>query len=124
MRILLTLLFSVFFLLWPKAEAPAQKKPLLSNYDEVVNRAKIELDSLFQTGAALQVEAAKRGLQGEYVMDITVFDKGKIQSVFMVSSNAVDVSMQNRVKDFIRTIEFGFKVPKSTNFKFRYTFLF
>lgn len=102
----------------------AQKKPLLSNYDEVVAAAKAELDSAFQTGKPLQVEAAKRGLQGEYVMDITVFDKGKIQSVFMVNSNADNAPMQNRVKDFVRTIEFGFKVPKGTNYKFRYTFQF
>lgn len=124
MRTLLLAAFCISLLTLPPIEVCGQKKPLLSNYDEIVNRAKAELDSMFQTGAPLQVEAAKRGLQGEYVMDITVFDKGKIQSVFMVSSNAVDVSMQNRVKDFIRTIEFGFKVPKSTNFKFRYTFLF
>lgn len=105
-------------------ECLAQKKPLISNYDEVVARAKAELDSMFQTGAPGQLEAAKRGLIGEYVMDITLFDKGKVQSVFMVSSTAVDVPMQNRVKDFVRTLEFNFKVPKSTNFKFRYTFQF
>lgn len=102
----------------------AQKKPLLNNYEEVTARAKKELDSLFQTGAPLQVEAAKRGLLGEYVIDITIFDKGKVQSVFMVNSNADNVPMQNRVKDFVRTIEFDFKVPKGTNYKLRYTFLF
>ncbi len=119
--LLATTFLALFFAI---EECDAQKKPLLSNYDEVVARATSELDSLFKTGAPLQVEAAKRGLIGEYVMDITLFDKGKVQSVFMVSSTAVDVPMQNRVKDFIRTLEFGFKVPKSTNFKFRYTFQF
>jgi hypothetical protein len=102
----------------------AQKKPLLNNYDEVVARAKAELDSMLQTGARLQVEAAKRGLQGEYIMDLTIYDKGQIQSVFMVNSNADNAPMQNRVKDFVRSITFGFKVPKGTNYKIRYTFQF
>ncbi len=106
------------------AIAAAQKKPLLNNYDEVVARAKVELDSMTQTGTPFQVEAARRGLQGEYVMDITIHEKGQIQSVFMVNSNADNAAMQNKVKDYIRTIVFGFKVPRGTSFKFRYTFLF
>ncbi len=114
----------LFFLLCSSHCAFAQKKVLLTNYEEVVTRAKIELDSLFKTGEPLQIESAKRGLVGEYVVDLTLYDKGKVQSIFMVSSNAADVTMQNRVKDFLRTLEFSFKVPKSTNFKVRYTFHF
>lgn len=117
----ITVILLAFCLSWPLV---AQKKPLLNNYDEVVARAKSELDSMLQTGASLQLEAAKRGLQGEYVIDITIHEKGQIQSIFMVNSNADNAAMQNRVKDFVRTIVFGFKVPKGTNFKFRYTFLF
>lgn len=100
------------------------QKPLISHQEEIIKRARTELDSLFKTGGHMQVEAAKRGLAGEYVMDITVFDKGKVQSIFVVSSNAINAEMQNRVKDFIRTVEFGFKIPKSTNCKVRYTFRF
>lgn len=123
MRCLL-LLPTILLIAGSAVPSVAQKKQLLSNYDEVVAMARRELDSLFQPGAPLRVQAAKRGLVGEYVVDITLFDKGKVQSVFMVSGSMADVTMQNRVKDFIRTFEFGFKVPKSTNFKFRYTFQF
>ena len=111
-------------MLFAASNCLGQKKPLISNYEEVVARAKTELDSLFKTGMPLPLEAARRGLQGAYVIDVTVHDKGQVRSVFVVSSNAVNVEMQNRVKDFIRAIEFGFKVPKSTTYKFRYTFLF
>lgn len=100
------------------------QKPLISHEEDIIKRAQAELDSLFKTGGPLQVEAAKLGLAGEYVMDITVFDKGKVQSIFVVSSNAINAEMQNRVKDFIRTVEFAFKIPKSTNCKVRYTFQF
>ncbi len=100
------------------------QKPLISHQEDIIARATSELDSLFKTGGPMQIEAAKRGLAGEYVMDITVFDKGKVQSIFVVSSNAINTEMQNRVKDFVRTVEFGFKIPKSTNCKVRYTFQF
>ncbi len=101
-----------------------QKKNLLQEYDHVVSQAKAELDSLMTPGTAFLQQAAKQNIKGEYILDITVHDKGRVLSVFMVSSDADDIKMQNRAKDLIRTIEFGFKVPRDKTYKFQYTFQF
>lgn len=101
-----------------------QKKKLLQEYDQVVAQAKAELDSLMMPGTAFLQQAAKQNIKGEYILDITVHDKGQVLSVFMVSSDADDVKMQNRAKDLVRTIVFGFKVPRDKTYKFQYTFQF
>ncbi|MBL7930133.1 MAG: hypothetical protein JNL47_11765 [Bacteroidia bacterium] len=101
-----------------------QKKKLLQEYDHVVSQAKAELDSLMAPGTVFLQQAAKQNIKGEYILDITVHDKGQVLSVFMVSSDADDIKMQNRAKDLVRTIVFGFKVPRDKSYKFQYTFQF
>lgn len=101
-----------------------QKKKLIQEYDQVVAQAKAELDSLMAPGSGFLQQAAKQNIKGEYILDITVYDKGQVLSVFMVSSDADDIKMQNRAKDLVRTIVFGFKVPRDKTYKFQYTFQF
>lgn len=105
-------------------KAFCQKKKLLQEYDHVVSQAKAELDSLMTPGTAFLQQAAKQNIKGEYILDITVHDKGQVLSVFMVSSDADDIKMQNRAKDLVRAIVFGFKVPRDKTYKFQYTFQF
>ena len=114
----------VLFLVFISENSFSQKKILIQEYDKVIASAKSELDNMLKNGGALQLEAAKLNLKGEFVIDMTIHDKGKVQSVFMVSSDAGDVKMQNAVKDLVRRIEFNFKVPKDKAYKFQYTFNF
>ena len=106
------------------SEKSFSQKKLIPEYDAVVAAAKAELDTMMQLGRALQLEAVKFNVKGEYVIDLTIYDKGKVLSVFMVSSDAGDVKMQNSAKDLIRRVEFNFKVPKDKTYKFQYTFVF
>src|SRR6185436_1511706 len=101
----------------------AQSRPLLYDYDDVIAHANAECDSSMKTGY-LHEMAIKYGIRGEYVMDVTVFEKGKVLSVFAVSSNATDVKQQNLVKDIIRQMQFGFKLQKGKNYKLQHTFKF
>jgi TonB family protein len=100
------------------------QKPLIQEKDEVIKTAKAELDKLMQPGTSLREDAAKRKIKGEFIVDISIHKKGNILSVYMVSSDADDIPMQNRAKDLIKTIEFGFKMPKGKIYKFQYTFTF
>jgi hypothetical protein len=110
------------FLLFIGVSAAAQKKTLYL-YEEVVAQAKLELDSSMKYGA-LKEWAVKNNIRGEYIMDITIHEKGKVLSVFAVSSDADDIKIQNRVKDMIRTLEFNIKMPKKKTYKFQYIFNF
>ena len=75
------------------------------------------------------IGAGFTGLSAAYTLskkgyDVTVFEKGKVLSVFAVSSNATDVKQQNLVKDIIKQMQFGFKLQQGKNYKFQHTFKF
>lgn len=123
MKKIILITLSSFFLIFIAEKSFAQKK-LIMEHDAVAAEAKSELDSLMSPAGALQLEAAKKNLKGEYIIDLTIHEKGKILSVFMVSSDADDVKMQNAAKDLIRTVQFNFKMPKDKTYKFQYTFVF
>lgn len=99
------------------------QRQLISDYEEVVKRANAEIDASMQTGFLHEMEI-KYGIKGEYVIDITVYEKGKVLSVFVVSSDAEDIKQQNLVKDIVKQLEFNFKLPKGKNYKFERTFKF
>ena len=100
----------------------AQKKSLLE-YDEVVAEAKAELDSSMHVGDFKEF-AVKNNIKGEYIMDITIHEKGKVLTVFAVSNDSDDLKTQTRVKDFLRMFTFAIKLPKGKMYKFQYTFNF
>lgn len=117
--------FLLLVMLTATSFAPVSaQKVLLQESKEVKEAAIHELDSLMLPGGELQLEASENNVKGEFIMDVTVHDKGKVLSVFMVSSDADDIPMQNRAKDLVRKVEFSFKVPKSKTYKFQYTFRF
>lgn len=118
-RVIITFISLLFI-----GENSFSQRNLISDYDKVIAEAKSELDSLMMQHGVLQLEAAKRNLKGEYIIDITIHEKGQVLSVFMVSSDADNVKMQNAVKDLVRGVTFAFKMPKGKNYKFQYTFNF
>lgn len=99
------------------------QKPLIVNYEEVVAKAKTELDSSMISGL-LKEFGVKNAIKGEYIMDITIHERGKVLTVFAVSNDSDNLKMQNKLKDFVRTLEFSFKLPKGKPYKFQYTFHF
>ena len=99
------------------------QRPLLVNYEDVATRAKVELDSSMQTGE-LKEFGIKQNIKGEYIMDITIHEKGEVLTVFAVSNDSDNLKMQNKLKDFIRTFRFSFKLPKGNPYKIQYTFRF
>ena len=102
--------------------ASAQKKTL-QEYEAVVAEAKAELDSSMLVGGFREF-AIKNNIKGEYIMDITLHEKGKVLTVFAVSNDTDDLKMQTRIKDFLRPFEFNIKMPKGRTYKFQYTFNF
>jgi hypothetical protein len=113
----------IFLCLFSCLSVHAQSKKLLQSYEEVVAQATIECDSSMKSGY-LHEMALKHAVKGEYVMDITIYEKGKVLSVFAVSSNVQNVKEQNLVKDILKQMQFGFKIPQGKNYKFQHTFKF
>ena len=114
---------SLFVLLLLMSNFVLSEKKLLLNYEEVVAQAKAELDSSMHAGT-LKDFAAKNRIKGNYVMDITIHEKGKVLTVFIVSGNADDINMQRKLKDFMIMFSFSFKMPAGKPYKFQYSFQF
>jgi hypothetical protein len=117
------IVLSIYFFAIISQKSFGQKK-LINEYDNVVAEAKSELDSLLSPGGMLQIEAAKKKLTGEFTMDVTIYEKGKVLSLFMVSAKTEDIKMKNLAKDLVQSVLFNFKMPREKNYKFQYTFIF
>jgi hypothetical protein len=58
---------------------------------------------------------------GKFVVDLTIQGKGKVVTVFMVSSNA-SIEHQIALKNNLIELQFrNIKLPKNKRVKFRYT---
>lgn len=120
MKFTIILLFAMVTL-----QTYAQKKILLESKDEIIEQATKELNDAMQPPeGALYLWKVENNIKGEYIIDITIREKGDIASVFMAGSDGADIKMQNLVKDRIRLFEFGFKMPKGKTYKFQYIFKF
>lgn len=118
------LLVFLFLLLFSVSTFP-QKKVLITEKDQIIEEAKKELSqTLANPESDFMKVITEKKVTGEYVFDITICEKGQVLSVFVVSSNASDVKMQNQVKDLVKAYEFYFKMPKGKSYKFQYTFKF
>ena len=113
---------ALFFLVFAGVAAFAQKKSLYE-YEEVVAEAKAELDSSMHVGDFKKF-AVRNNIKGEYIMDITIHEKGQVLTVFAVSNDTDNLKMQTGIKDFLRQFTFAIKMPKGKTYKFQYTFSF
>jgi len=103
----------------------AQKKVLIESKDDIIEQATKELTEAMQPPeGSLYLWKVENNITGEYIIDITIREKGDIASVFMAGSEGSDIKMQNMVKDRIRLFEFSFKMPKGKTYKFQYIFKF
>lgn len=119
-----TLIF-LFLLTNIAISAVSQKKELITEKEAIITEAKKELDETIKNPESkLMLLVKENKVTGEFIFDITIHGKGEVLSVFVVSSDADDVKMQNMVKDWVKALEFNFKMPKDKSFKFQYTFNF
>jgi hypothetical protein len=86
-----------------------------------VEEASNQLDGMCEVNGDFWTMCSKRGIKGEFVVDITIQGKGKVVTVFMVSSNATidhQIALKNKLIDH----QFpNIKLPKNKRVKFRYT---
>lgn len=103
----------------------AQKKVLIEDKDEIIARANAELDSaMMAPEGAIYLFTQKNPIRGEYTFDISIWEKGTVTSIYAVGNNNGTVDAQNRLRSFLMTFKFNFKMPKGKSYKFRHTFLF
>jgi hypothetical protein len=101
------------------------QKRLITDKEAVIAEGKKELDAVMADPESyLRKEAAKYNLKGEFTFDITLTGRGRVLSVFAVSSDADDIKAQNWLKDKVSSMIFSFKMPRKKTFKFQYIFKF
>jgi hypothetical protein len=103
----------------------SQKSELIEDRDLIIERANAELDTaMAPPEGAIYLYTQKHPIKGEYTYDISIWEKGTVTSIFAVGNNNGTIDSQNRLKDFLMTFKFNFKMPKGKSYKFRHTFIF
>lgn len=103
----------------------AQKLELIEDKDLIIERANAELDTaMAPPEGTIYLYILKHPIKGEYTYDISIWEKGTVTSIFAVGNNNGTIDSQNRLKDFLMTFKFNFKMPKGKSYKFRHTFVF
>jgi hypothetical protein len=91
----------------------------------VIAEARGQLTTLSAENGDLAGFCREKNITGEFVFDLTLQGKGKILTIFLVSSTVEDVSQQNLFKAKLSEVEFGnIKIPKNERVKFRHTLTF
>lgn len=92
---------------------------------QVIDEAHKQLAAMSTPTGDLGEACLKNGVAGTFVVDITIQGKGKVLTVFMVSSDVEDIKDQNFLKNRITQVEFSnIKIPKKERVKFRHTLTF
>lgn len=103
----------------------AQKKELIEDKDLIIARATAELDSaMMAPEGSIYLWTQKNPIKGEYIFDISIWQKGTVTSIFAVGNNNGTIDGQNRLRSFLMNFQFNFKMPKGKSYKFRYAFVF
>lgn len=113
---------SCLLLVLGTSQLSAQKR-LLSDQQEVTNAAIHAIEVSMSNGHLFELKE-KYQITGTYVFDITIRKKGEVAAVFAVENNGGTIAFQNRIKDTIKEMKMGFKMPKNKNYKFTYQFNF
>lgn len=86
-----------------------------------VEEAKLQLAGMCELNGDLWNLCSKKAVRGEFVVDLTIQGKGKVVTVFMVSSTA-EKEAQITLKNKLIELQFpNIKLPKNKRVKFRYT---
>lgn len=101
----------------------AQKKPFYDTPEEVIEAAYNALDQEMK-GGEITTWAQENGIEGAYTFDLTIKHKGEVATVRTIDRKGGDIPSQNRLKDYVKTMRFPFKMPKNRSYKFQYEFKF
>jgi hypothetical protein len=102
-----------------------EKKPLIESREKVEAEAKKEFNAAMQAPeGTLYLFAVENGIKGEYKFKLTLGDRGRVISVFVISRTGGDIPSQNKVKDAVKAFHFSFKLPKNKDYRFEHTFKF
>ncbi len=117
--------FIILIILTLGISSYSQKKELIEDKDQIHERAKAELElAQAPPEGSLYLFVKEHQIKGEYTYDITIREKGDVATVFSVGNNNGTIEAQNKLKDFLMTVRFNFKMPKGKYYKFRHTFKF
>lgn len=101
------------------------QKDAIFDKEQTIREAKMQLEAMASEGGDLYNFCKEKSLTGEFVVDITLQLKGKVLTVFMVSSSVEEIKQQNLLKSRLTEIQFeNIKIPKNERVKFRQTFTF
>lgn len=95
------------------------------NKDQVIEEARNQFTALSAETGELKKFCQEKNITGEFVFDITLQGKGKVLTVFMVSSSTEELNNQNLLKAKLTETQFNnIKIPKKERVKFRHTLIF
>ncbi len=96
-----------------------------SDKQAVTEEAQKQLIQMATPTGELGEACLKNNITGKFVVDITLQGKGKVLTVFMVSSDVENIKDRNFLKNKITELEFSnIKIPKKERVKFRTTLTF
>ncbi|MCF6169520.1 MAG: hypothetical protein L3J66_00895 [Bacteroidales bacterium] len=102
-----------------------EKKPLIESKEKVKATAIKEFNqSMTDPEGELHLFGVENNIKGEYHFKVTLGDRGKVISVFVISRKGADIPSQNKVKDAVKAFRFHFKLPKNKDYSFEHTFKF
>ncbi len=103
----------------------AQKKPLVEDKNEVIKKASAVFEALMKgPEGALYLFGKENDIKGTYDFKITLGDRGKVVSIFVLNREGGTIKMQNMVKDAVKETRFDFKLPKNKDYSMKYKFKF
>ncbi|RLD43496.1 MAG: hypothetical protein DRI88_10780 [Bacteroidetes bacterium] len=103
----------------------AQKKPLIEDRDKVAKRASETFKASMEAPEGeLYLFGKENNITGSYDFKITLGDKGKVVSIFVLNREGGSIKMQNMVKDAVKETRFDFKLPKNKDYSITYKFNF
>jgi len=122
MKLLRFIILTVLIL--GKLPAFSQKLEVLSDEKLIAERANHFLNSEFANGE-LAKKAKDLAITGEFILDITLYGKGQVLTIFSPFEIPEEqIKQQNKLKDLLMKCEFPFKLPKDKRVKFQHKFSF
>lgn len=100
----------------------AQKRPVLTEEEQVQEAVTKEVDELIKSSDFLKKKNKKYSdVKGYIVVDIAVVQNGKLSSFFKVDSDIKNIDFIEYISDLLLKQKFEFKLPKQQRYKIRQT---
>lgn len=116
------LLAGFVFLTGISFSAHAQKRPVLTDEEQVQEAVTKEVDALIKSPDFLKKKNKKYAdVKGYIIVDIAVIQNGKLSSFFKVDSDIKNIDFIEYLSDLLLKQKFEFKLPKQQRYKVRQT---